>query len=70
MFRYQPRTYDRHGRLLDEFDFMAPDDDEAYCVLDDFPEEASYELWCGKRWIQTRPASQALKAADREKRVS
>ena len=59
MASYLVKTYDQHGRLVDRFEFAAPDDDEAEGAVDDLPDDRSHELWCGSRWVRTWPAAHA-----------
>ena len=58
MARYTLKTYDRSNHLVDTFDFAAPSDDEAEAAVPDIDlVEGAHELWCGKRWIKTWPAT-------------
>ena len=58
MANYTLKTYDRHGHLVETFEFAAPDDDEAEGAVRDLNViERAHELWCGLRWIRTWPAN-------------
>ena len=53
MAYYLVKTYDQRGRLIDHFEFAAPNDDEAAGAVGDLPDDRHHELWCGGRWVQT-----------------
>lgn len=53
MSHYILKTFDSRGRLVDRFEFGAPDDREAEGAVDDLAERRVAELWCGRRWVRT-----------------
>jgi len=55
MAHYILKSYDMRGRLIDRFEFAAPDDVEAEGAVRDLDKRTSLELWCGQRWVRSWP---------------
>ena len=56
MHHYLLKSYDARGRLVDRFEFSAPNDSEAEAAVLDLESERTQELWRGTRWLRTWPA--------------
>jgi len=56
MHHYLLKSYDARGRLVDRFEFSAPNDEEAEAAVVDLDGERTQELWRGVRWLRTWPA--------------
>lgn len=56
MHHYLLKSYDARGRLVERFDFSAPNDVEAEAAVLDLASELTQELWRGTRWLRTWPA--------------
>ena len=59
MTNYLVKTYDDRGRLVDRFEFAAPDDDDAEEAVETLAGDSRLELWSGKRWLRTWAAEPA-----------
>lgn len=57
MHHYLLKSYDARGRLVDRFEFSAPNDLEAEAAVLDLESERTQELWRGSRWLRTWPAA-------------
>ena len=56
MHHYLLKSYDARGRLVDRFEFCAPNDLEAEAAVLELDSERAQELWRGTRWLRTWPA--------------
>lgn len=57
MHHYLVKSYDARGRLVDRFEFTAPNDVEAEAAASDLDGGQARELWRGKRWLGAWPAA-------------